>query len=100
VHKTKGVLTLRNIHRLLIVSVIVKILDDEYYKNTYYATIGGLSVREFNQLEMEFLMLIKFHMYIDPDMYENVCHSIANNIPISSGHPLYLSGLSLLYCFL
>ena len=40
----------RNIHRLLLVSNLVaaKYIDDLYYKNSYYATVGGVSLKVLN----------------------------------------------------
>ena len=40
----------RNIHRLLLVSNLVaaKYIDDLYYKNSFYATVGGVSLKVLN----------------------------------------------------
>lgn len=40
----------RNIHRLLLASNLVsaKYLDDNFYKNSYYATIGGVTLKGLN----------------------------------------------------
>ena len=42
----------RNIHRLLLAANIVsaKYLDDVYYKNSFYANIGGVTVKILNEL--------------------------------------------------
>ncbi|KAI8991123.1 cyclin PHO80-like protein, partial [Mycotypha africana] len=55
-----------NVHRLLIASLVVasKFTSDVYYTNSRYAKVGGLSVAELNQLELEFLFLIKFRLHI------------------------------------
>jgi hypothetical protein len=43
----------RNIHRLLLVSNLVaaKYIDDLYYKNSFYATVGGVTLKVLNELE-------------------------------------------------
>jgi hypothetical protein len=37
--------------------IAAKYLDDEYYKNTYYASIGGIPVAELNSLEVIIISL-------------------------------------------
>lgn len=56
------VLTSLNVHRILITSVLLstKVFDDEFYKNAYYAKLGGVSTSEMNSLELEFLTLVCF----------------------------------------
>ena len=67
-----------NIHRLLISSHVVaaKYLDDFFYKNSYYATIGGISVSVLNQLEMEFLALLNFNCEIPSDTFIVYCDKL------------------------
>lgn len=56
----------RNLHRLLISAhmVAAKYLDDRYFKNSYYAGVGGVSVSAINLLELEFLTLINFNAHV------------------------------------
>lgn len=49
--------------------VAIKFHDDEYYKNEYYAKVGGISLKEINQLELEFLNLIGYRLYVDPQLF-------------------------------
>ncbi|KAI9030980.1 cyclin-domain-containing protein [Phycomyces nitens] len=55
-----------NIHRLLISSIVVasKLTSDVFYSNTRYAKVGGLSLLELNQLELEFLFLCNFDLHV------------------------------------
>ncbi|KAJ8653172.1 hypothetical protein O0I10_011221 [Lichtheimia ornata] len=55
-----------NIHRLLITGIMVssKFFSDVYYTNTRYAKVGGLSVGELNNLELEFLALNDFNLSV------------------------------------
>ncbi|KAI9340737.1 cyclin-domain-containing protein [Pilaira anomala] len=55
-----------NIHRLLITSLVVasKFTSDVFYANSRYAKVGGIPLRELNQLELEFLFLINFQLHI------------------------------------
>ncbi|KAI9289418.1 cyclin-domain-containing protein [Umbelopsis sp. AD052] len=55
-----------NIHRLIIsgVTVASKLFSDTFFTNTRYAKVGGLPVAELNSLELEFLHLNNFDLYI------------------------------------
>ena len=39
-------LTQRNIHRILFTSIVIaaKFVDDKFYKNKYYASVGGVQL--------------------------------------------------------
>lgn len=65
------VISSNNIHKLLLSAIVVaaKYQDDDTYLNTYYAKIGGLTLAELNQLELEFLLMIEFEVYIDDEVY-------------------------------
>ncbi|XP_073028447.1 cyclin-U4-1-like [Primulina eburnea] len=60
-----------NVHRLLIASVMVsaKFMDDMYYNNAYYAKVGGISTREMNFLEVDFLFGLGFHLNVTPSTF-------------------------------
>lgn len=61
------------IHRLFLTALIisVKFYEDKYYKNSYYARVGGISNTEVNTLEHEFLIFIDFSLYVKSEEYEN-----------------------------
>ncbi|XP_073024756.1 cyclin-U4-1-like [Primulina eburnea] len=60
-----------NVHRLLIASVMVsaKFMDDMYYNNAYFAKVGGISTREMNFLEVDFLFGLGFHLNVTPSTF-------------------------------
>uniref|UniRef100_M4CKX7 Cyclin n=1 Tax=Brassica campestris TaxID=3711 RepID=M4CKX7_BRACM len=60
-----------NVHRLLITSVMVsaKFLDDRYYNNAYYAKVGGISTKEMNLLELDFLFGLGFDLNVTPNTF-------------------------------
>lgn len=68
VQPTIGAVDSFNVHRLLITSVMVaaKFMDDMYYNNAYYAKIGGISTKEMNFLELEFLFGLGFRLNVTP----------------------------------
>ncbi|CEG71896.1 hypothetical protein CU097_010368 [Rhizopus azygosporus] len=55
-----------NIHRLVIASIVVavKFTSDVFYSNARYAKVGGLPLKELNQLEVEFLFFADFQLHI------------------------------------
>ncbi|KAH8552531.1 cyclin-domain-containing protein [Umbelopsis sp. PMI_123] len=55
-----------NIHRLLITSLTVasKFVSDVFYANARYAKVGGLPLVELNRLELDFLFLCNFDLYV------------------------------------
>lgn len=61
------------IHRLFLTALIisVKFYEDKYYKNSYYARVGGISSNEVNTLEHEFLIYIEFALFVKSEEYEN-----------------------------
>ncbi|KAM3139942.1 hypothetical protein pb186bvf_007973 [Paramecium bursaria] len=59
------------IHRFILTSMMIaiKYQDDDYYKNEYYAKVGGITLKEVNQLEAEFLKLIDFELFIEESLF-------------------------------
>lgn len=56
-----------------------KYYDDYYYKNSYYARIGGLATEEFNKLEQEFVVnYIQFGLYVDTEAYDEFYKDLVN----------------------
>ncbi|CAO3674524.1 unnamed protein product [Rhizopus stolonifer] len=55
-----------NIHRLIISGIMVasKFFSDVFFTNTRYAKVGGLPVEELNLLELEFLRMNNFNIYV------------------------------------
>lgn len=44
--------------------VAAKYADDFFYKNDYYAKVGGISKNEINQLEIELLSVLNYHLHV------------------------------------
>lgn len=75
-------LTKVNIHRILITSVVIaiKYLEDIYFSNNYYSKVGGISLKDLNQYEVEFLKMLDFNVYVKPEVYENYMNSIVKQM--------------------
>ena len=65
-------LTYKNIYKLILSSMMVAIKynEDNFYSSEIYAKLGGLSVHELNYLEFQFLILIKFSLFIEKDLFD------------------------------
>lgn len=49
----------------------VKYIDDLYYKNQYYAKIGGITKQEINSLEVEMMSNFNFTVFISQNEFIN-----------------------------
>ena len=79
------ILSLNNIYRLLLGSVVLakKFLEDINYNNLYYCEIGGMPVQELNNIELSLFVRINFD--VNPkleevnDIYKNIIDSLASS---------------------
>eukprot|EP00928_Gymnodinium_smaydae_P002853 TRINITY_DN11043_c0_g1_i1.p1 TRINITY_DN11043_c0_g1~~TRINITY_DN11043_c0_g1_i1.p1 ORF type:complete len:337 (+),score=55.03 TRINITY_DN11043_c0_g1_i1:57-1067(+) len=69
-------------HRLMLTALVVasKFYDDLHYTNTYYAKVGGITMKELNVLEQTLLDLLDWDVHIPPEEYEQYC-ALLNGIP-------------------
>jgi hypothetical protein len=79
--KASIILSEFNIHQILFTSIIIAIKynEDLCYYNKYYAKIAGVTPKELQKMEGEFLRLIKFELYINKkifDKYRNYINKI------------------------
>ncbi|KAI8337713.1 cyclin-domain-containing protein [Chlamydoabsidia padenii] len=61
-----------NVHRLIIAGIMIasKLFSDVFFTNTRYAKVGGLPVSELNVLEVEFLALNEYNMFVTIDEFQ------------------------------
>jgi hypothetical protein len=71
--KLSPLITENNLHRLIFISgmLALKFQDDFSYKNSYFAQISGISNKEINDLESNFLTWIEYHLFVQTTEYEN-----------------------------
>lgn len=64
-------LTMRNVHRLFLASLVVavKYNEDMVYGNGHYAKAGGVHVREVNRLERYLLGALDYDLHVYPEQY-------------------------------
>ncbi|XP_020574080.1 cyclin-P4-1-like isoform X1 [Phalaenopsis equestris] len=60
-----------NVHRFLITSILtsVKFMDGSNHDNVHFATVGGISVCEMNELEVNFLFGLRFNLNVTASTY-------------------------------
>jgi len=60
------------VNRLVFAAIVIsiKFLDDKYYKNDYYAKVGGVSLQEMNRMEKEFLFFIGFKLFVEDQEFK------------------------------
>ncbi len=51
--------------------VAVKYIDDFYYKNEYYAKIGGITREEIDSMEIEMMSNFNFTVFINQNEFIN-----------------------------
>ncbi|XP_011040342.1 PREDICTED: cyclin-U4-1-like isoform X2 [Populus euphratica] len=87
-----------NVHRLLITSVLVsvKFMDDIYYNNAFYAKVGGISTREMNLLEVDFLFGLGFQLNVTPATFHFYCSYLQREMSIQS--PLNIARPLKIHC--
>jgi hypothetical protein len=49
--------------------VAAKFFDEKYFTNEYYSKVGGVTLKEFNSLEIEFLNMINYRLYVDDKVF-------------------------------
>ena len=49
--------------------IAIKYNEDNYYSSEIYSKLGGISIKELNYLEFNFLILIKFSLFIEDDLF-------------------------------
>lgn len=72
--------TALNIHRLLITGVLCasKFHQDTFYNNKVFAKVGGVSLKELNRLEYEYLQLLNYELFVDGDSYREFVKDLCN----------------------
>ena len=67
-----------NVYKILFSSLImaIKYNEEEYFGNKYLAKVGGLSLNEMNLLELIYLNLIDFNLYVSDEVFQTYVNNI------------------------
>jgi hypothetical protein len=62
-----------NVHRVLITSIMLasKLLDDHTFDNKYYSYVAGLTTKELNCLEINFLELLGYNLSVTEEVFRS-----------------------------
>ena len=73
-------LNYRNIFKLILASTLVaiKFNEDVHYSLEVYAKIGGVQPSELENLEFHFLILIKFALNVDKNLYDKYSQTLVS----------------------
>eukprot|EP00929_Paragymnodinium_shiwhaense_P118886 TRINITY_DN90786_c0_g1_i1.p1 TRINITY_DN90786_c0_g1~~TRINITY_DN90786_c0_g1_i1.p1 ORF type:complete len:345 (-),score=41.38 TRINITY_DN90786_c0_g1_i1:225-1259(-) len=65
-------LTMRNVHRVFLASLLVSVKyhEDLVYSNNHYAKGGGVHLKEVNRLERMILATLDFDLRVQPEQFE------------------------------
>lgn len=70
--------TVKNLQNVFLAAVVlaIKFHDDLFYSNSYYASLGGISVEELNKNELLFLSAIDYKLYVSDTEFVFAEHTI------------------------
>lgn len=57
----------------------IKFHDDHFYTNAYMAKVGGVTTKEMNRLELDFLKRVDFSLSINQSVYECYCAELTRH---------------------
>nr|DAD47778.1 TPA_asm: hypothetical protein HUJ06_017715 [Nelumbo nucifera] len=80
-------ITSSNVYRLLITTIMVasKFVED---MNSYFAKVGGLTTKEMNKLEVDFLFLMGFRLHVNVSVFESYCCHLEREVSIGGGYQI------------
>jgi len=81
-------LTMRNVHRAFLASLVVsvKFNEDLVYSNSHYAKAGGVHLKEVNRLERALLSSLDFDLRVEPEQY-HIYETCLMGLGNSGGEP-------------
>lgn len=56
------------------------------YRNSYFARVGGLTTKEMNKLEVDFLFLMGFKLHVNVSVFESYCCHLEREVSIGGGY--------------
>ncbi|KAI3991926.1 hypothetical protein MKX01_012871 [Papaver californicum] len=83
-------ITNTNVHKFLITTIMVasKFVEDMNYRNSYFAKVGGITTKEMNKLEVEFLFLMGFKLHVNVRVFDSYCCHLEREVSIGGGYQI------------
>lgn len=63
---------------LTLILISIKFNEDEYFANSFYANVGGISLKELNNLELETFRMLDHNLFVSPDFYFKYYDNLLN----------------------
>ncbi|XP_010934119.1 cyclin-P4-1-like [Elaeis guineensis] len=78
-----------NIHRLLLTSILtaIKFMERIHYDNAYFARVGGITLMEMNNLEVNFLFGVGFELNVTPTVFYSYCSRLREEMHLLESPP-------------
>lgn len=78
--KENFVLCLNNVYKLILACVVlsIKFNEDTKFKNIYYARIGGISLDEMNEIELNIYYRLDYDLFVRQDEYMYYLNKLLN----------------------
>lgn len=70
-------------HFLIILNLLCR-----NYRNAYFARVGGLTTKEMNDLEFEFIFLMGFKFHVNVSVFESYCCHLEREVSIGGGYQI------------
>ena len=60
------------LYRLILSAMLIalKYHEDDYFNNEFYAKVGGVTKKEIDKLEYEFLIRSEYKLFVSEDVFE------------------------------
>ena len=60
------------LYRLILSAMLIalKYNEDDYFNNEFYAKVGGVTKKEIDKLEYEFLIRSEYKLFVSEDVFE------------------------------
>ena len=81
IYKNKFNITSYNIHKLSFIAIVLasKYKEDNCLSKKIYSEIGGITIKEFEKMEIEFCFYINYRLYIKKELFEKYYININND---------------------
>ena len=66
------------VHRTLLAAAVLagKFHNDDYYTNSHMASVGGVTLKELNAMELELIRDLQFNLWVSPEIFSKYEDSI------------------------
>ena len=81
IHENKFIITHYNIYKLIFIAIVLaaKFMEDNCLNSKIYSKIGGITIKEFEILEIKFCLFINYRLYIKKDLFDKYYLNINND---------------------